>query len=97
MLYIPRMLLYKPSRCTEVDMEHIFGAEYVSLHVRVSNEAATHLYQTTLGFRYTFLLFPNMHRAGVQVRSLHVSRVAFVGNEARGLVPVVHVVDGLIQ
>mmetsp|Transcript_124339 Transcript_124339/g.215524 ORF Transcript_124339/g.215524 Transcript_124339/m.215524 type:complete len:220 (-) Transcript_124339:12-671(-) len=38
-------------RASQVDMEHIFGAEYVSLHVRVSNEAATHLYQTTLGFR----------------------------------------------
>lgn len=38
-------------RASQVDMEHVFGAEYVSLHVRRSNEAATHLYQTTLGFR----------------------------------------------
>jgi ribosomal protein S18 acetylase RimI-like enzyme len=29
-----------------------FNAKYVSLHVRVSNRAALHLYQTTLKFTY---------------------------------------------
>lgn len=31
-------------------MVESFGAQYVSLHVRVSNEAAIHLYRETLGF-----------------------------------------------
>jgi len=32
-------------------MVETFGAHYVSLHVRVSNEAAIHLYRDTLGFQ----------------------------------------------
>jgi peptide alpha-N-acetyltransferase len=32
-------------------MVESFGAKYVSLHVRVSNAAARHLYETTLGFQ----------------------------------------------
>lgn len=36
---------------TELAMVETFGAHYVSLHVRVSNQAAIHLYQTTLGFQ----------------------------------------------
>lgn len=32
-------------------MVETFGAAYVSLHVRVSNAAAIHLYRETLGFR----------------------------------------------
>jgi len=32
-------------------MVETFGAHYVSLHVRVSNEAAIHLYRDTLGFK----------------------------------------------
>lgn len=31
-------------------MVETFGAQYVSLHVRVSNQAAIHLYRDTLGF-----------------------------------------------
>lgn len=31
-------------------MSEIYGAEYVSLHVRKSNKAAIGLYQGTLGF-----------------------------------------------
>lgn len=31
-------------------MEHIFKAEYVSLHVRKSNAGAFHLYTKTLGY-----------------------------------------------
>jgi N-alpha-acetyltransferase 10/11 len=31
-------------------MVESFGAHYVSLHVRVSNQAAIHLYRDTLGF-----------------------------------------------
>jgi peptide alpha-N-acetyltransferase len=31
-------------------MVETFGAQYVSLHVRVSNKAALHLYRDTLGF-----------------------------------------------
>lgn len=34
----------------ELAMVESFGAQYVSLHVRVSNEAAIHLYRDTLGF-----------------------------------------------
>ncbi|KAG6554536.1 hypothetical protein Mapa_003915 [Marchantia paleacea] len=32
-------------------MQEVFGAEYVSLHVRKSNRAAFHLYTETLGYR----------------------------------------------
>lgn len=31
-------------------MVEVFGAQYVSLHVRMSNVAALHLYRDTLGF-----------------------------------------------
>lgn len=34
----------------ELAMVETFGAQYVSLHVRVSNKAAIHLYSKTLGF-----------------------------------------------
>jgi N-alpha-acetyltransferase 10/11 len=34
----------------ELAMVETFGAHYVSLHVRVSNKAAIHLYSKTLGF-----------------------------------------------
>jgi ribosomal protein S18 acetylase RimI-like enzyme len=34
-------------------MQGVFGAEYVSLHVRKSNRAAFHLYTETLGYRIT--------------------------------------------
>ena len=34
----------------ELAMVETFGAQYVSLHVRVSNKAAIHLYTRTLGF-----------------------------------------------
>lgn len=36
---------------TELAMVETFGAQYVSLHVRVSNQAAIHLYRDTLGFK----------------------------------------------
>lgn len=36
--------------CTERAMAESHRAEYVSLHVRVSNKAALHLYRDTLGF-----------------------------------------------
>lgn len=32
-------------------MEEAFGAKYCSLHVRVSNQAAIHLYTNTLGYK----------------------------------------------
>jgi len=35
---------------TETRMKEIYGAELISLHVRVSNKAALHLYQNSLGF-----------------------------------------------
>lgn len=35
----------------ELAMVETFGAHYVSLHVRVSNQAAIHLYRDTLGFK----------------------------------------------
>lgn len=31
-------------------MAEVFGAHYVSLHVRVTNQAAYHLYRETLGY-----------------------------------------------
>lgn len=37
-------------RATHRAMEEVFGAEYVSLHVRVSNRGAIHLYTDTLGY-----------------------------------------------
>jgi hypothetical protein len=36
---------------TDKAMEEVFGAEYASLHVRVSNKGAIHLYTETLGYR----------------------------------------------
>jgi len=33
-------------------MQETFEARYVSLHVRVSNSAAMHLYRDTLGYKY---------------------------------------------
>ncbi|KLU83837.1 N-terminal acetyltransferase A complex catalytic subunit ard1 [Magnaporthiopsis poae ATCC 64411] len=41
----------KLMRQSQLAMVETFGAHYVSLHVRVSNQAAIHLYQTTLGFQ----------------------------------------------
>lgn len=32
-------------------MAEVFGAEYVSLHVRVSNRGAIHLYTNTLNYK----------------------------------------------
>jgi len=37
-------------RRSQVEMEHVFGAEFVSLHVRKSNRAAFHLYNETLKY-----------------------------------------------
>jgi hypothetical protein len=37
--------------CVEKAMVETFGAQYVSLHVRVSNNAALRLYRDTLGFK----------------------------------------------
>jgi len=36
---------------THKAMAEVFGAEYVSLHVRVSNKGAFHLYTETLGYK----------------------------------------------
>jgi peptide alpha-N-acetyltransferase len=38
--------------CADKAMEDVFGALYVSLHVRVSNKGAIHLYTETLGYRW---------------------------------------------
>lgn len=40
----------KLMRNSQRAMAEVFNAEYVSLHVRVSNSAALHLYRDTLGF-----------------------------------------------
>lgn len=37
-------------------MEEVFGAVYASLHVRVMNKGAFHLYTETLGYQYAFPL-----------------------------------------
>lgn len=37
-------------------MKDVFGAEYVSLHVRRSNRAALQLYRDTLSFKYQHIL-----------------------------------------
>ncbi|KAK3327135.1 acyl-CoA N-acyltransferase [Cercophora scortea] len=41
----------KLMRQAQLAMVETFGAQYISLHVRVSNQAAIHLYRTTLGFQ----------------------------------------------
>ncbi|KAK4104517.1 N-acetyltransferase complex ARD1 subunit [Parathielavia hyrcaniae] len=41
----------KLMRQSQLAMVETFGARYVSLHVRVSNKAAIHLYRDTLGFK----------------------------------------------
>jgi N-alpha-acetyltransferase 10/11 len=40
----------KLMRQSQLAMVESFGARYISLHVRVSNQAAIHLYRETLGF-----------------------------------------------
>mmetsp|Transcript_23258 Transcript_23258/g.35699 ORF Transcript_23258/g.35699 Transcript_23258/m.35699 type:complete len:112 (+) Transcript_23258:120-455(+) len=35
---------------SQYEMQHVFSAQYVSLHVRKSNRAAFHLYKTTLQY-----------------------------------------------
>lgn len=40
----------KLMRAAQDAMEHVFSAEYVSLHVRKSNAGAFHLYTKTLGY-----------------------------------------------
>lgn len=44
-------LAEKLMRQSQRAMAETFGAHYVSLHVRVSNTAALHLYRDTLGFK----------------------------------------------
>lgn len=41
----------KLMRQSQIAMVETFGAHYVSLHVRESNQAAIHLYEKTLGFQ----------------------------------------------
>ncbi|KAL1863938.1 hypothetical protein VTK73DRAFT_6317 [Phialemonium thermophilum] len=41
----------KLMRQSQLAMVETYGAHYVSLHVRVSNQAAIHLYRDTLGFK----------------------------------------------
>lgn len=36
-------------------MQDVFGAKYVSLHVRVTNKGAHHLYTQSLGYKCAFL------------------------------------------
>jgi peptide alpha-N-acetyltransferase len=45
----------------EQAMQEVFGAEYVSLHVRKSNRAAFHLYTETLGYKYFLYSFNTLH------------------------------------
>lgn len=44
-------LAEKLMRQSQRAMAETFNAQYVSLHVRVSNQAALHLYRDTLGFK----------------------------------------------
>lgn len=41
-------------------MAEVFGAIYVSLHVRVTNKAAFHLYTQTLGYKYALGSLPSV-------------------------------------
>ena len=43
------MLMFRIQACK--GMVENFGAKYVSLHVRISNRGALHLYEKTLGFK----------------------------------------------
>jgi N-alpha-acetyltransferase 10/11 len=43
-------LATKLMRTAQAEMDIVFQAEYVSLHVRKSNTAAYHLYTKTLGY-----------------------------------------------
>jgi hypothetical protein len=38
------------STCADGAMQDVYDAAYVTLHVRVSNQAACHLYKKTLGY-----------------------------------------------
>ncbi len=47
---MPAHLLAGPVRADKA-MEEVFGAHYSSLHVRVTNRGAFHLYTETLGYK----------------------------------------------
>ena len=40
-----------PAPAADRGMEEVFGAHYCSLHVRVTNRGAFHLYTQTLGYK----------------------------------------------
>merc|ERR1712062_775605 len=44
-------LATKLMKAAQREMQEVFNAEYVSLHVRKSNTAAFHLYTKTLGYK----------------------------------------------
>ncbi len=46
--------------CADKGMAEVFDAVYASLHVRVSNQGAFHLYTRTLGYEYSPLHLPSM-------------------------------------
>ncbi len=57
-LGIAQKLMEQASRA----MVENFNSQYVSLHVRVSNRAALHLYKNTLGFKYEIKLIKKNER-----------------------------------
>jgi hypothetical protein len=59
------------SDCADAAMQDVYDAQYVTLHVRVSNKAACHLYKDTLGYEcgpftdygHILSLFPELRRS----------------------------------
>lgn len=45
---------------TDTAMLEVFNADYSSLHVRVTNKGALHLYTQTLGYRYRGMTNANL-------------------------------------
>ena len=48
----------KLMKAVERAVAEVFHGEHVSLHVRVTNRAAHHLYSKTLGFRFACFIMP---------------------------------------
>ena len=47
---MPVLIEVMSARVADYAMEQVFDAAYVTLHVRVSNKTAFHLYRNTLGY-----------------------------------------------
>ncbi|KAL9001172.1 MAG: hypothetical protein Q9169_000356 [Polycauliona sp. 2 TL-2023] len=75
-------LAEKLMRQSQRAMVETFGAQYVSLHVRLSNTAALHLYKNTLGFERE-KIEPSYYADGEDAHSMRMD-LAFIKDQLDG-------------